>query len=132
MKKREKTVRTYYKDILENLQKGNFQAVSTMYINLSKRMARRNDFDTASLMILLSVLAKFHINTPISEIQSQLEVDLNSLGLVKKILEDYFGVKLAYFTLDVMNGKNEGIKPYLENMFNQLPLLEDEKQLIHL
>ncbi len=135
MKKREKTVRTYYKDIIENLQKGekgNFQDASKMYIKLSKRMARRNDFDSASLMILLSTLSNIQAKIPLSEIQSQLDQVLNGLGLVRKILEDYFGIKLAFFTLDMLSGKNESIKPYLENMFNQLPLLEAEKQLIHL
>ncbi|MHA1520368.1 MAG: hypothetical protein ACTSRK_09310 [Promethearchaeota archaeon] len=135
MKKREKTVRTYYKDIIAKLQKGdkgNFQEASKMYIKLSKRMARRNDFDSASLMILLSTLSNIQAKMPMSEIQSELDKVLNGLGLVRKILEDYFGIKLAFFTLDMLNGKNESIKPYLVNMFNQLPLLEAEKQLIHL
>lgn len=130
--KRQQMVRTYYQEILDEIQHESFQNASAKYIKLLKRMARRKDFNSASLMVLLSTLCKIHAKVPLNEIQTQLEEILNGLGLVKKILDDYFGVKLAKFTLDMLNGSNESIKPYLESIFVQLPLLEKEKRLIHL
>ncbi|WP_457559727.1 hypothetical protein [Candidatus Harpocratesius sp.] len=130
LKKREKMIRTYYQEIFDDLSKNLFKEAFQKYIKLSKRMARRNDYTSASLMIFLSTLCLIHENKPISEIQTQLDEVLNGLGLVKKILEDHFGVKLAFFTLDVLQSNNSEIKTYLRNIFEKLPLLPSEKQLI--
>ena len=130
MQKRKKMIRTYYQDIFNLLEQKKYSEASIKYIKLSKRMARRNDYNTASLMILLSAFCLIQNKQPLTEIQAQLDKVMNSLGLVKKILEDYFGVKLAFFTLDVMRSSNENIQSYLISILQRLPLLPQEKSLL--
>lgn len=77
-------IRTYYQEIFSDLSKNRYKEAFQKYIKLSKRMARRNDYTSASLMIFLSTLCLIHENKPVSEIQTQLDEVLNGLGLVKK------------------------------------------------
>ncbi|MHA1648153.1 MAG: hypothetical protein ACTSVL_11315 [Promethearchaeota archaeon] len=129
--KRNKMIRTYYKSILDNIGKGEYEKCSLEYIKLAKRMARRNDFDASSLMLLLSVLSKIKAKIPLPEIQSDLENLLNTLGIIKKILDDYFGVKLSFFSIDCLKSADPMCKEDLKDLLSEMPLLNDELELLN-
>ncbi len=130
--KRESMVNSYYKDILVYLTSESYLEASQEYEKLGKRIARRNDFNAASLMLLLSVLSRLKGSQSLLETKNALDTVLGKLGIVKKILDDHFGVKLAYFILDVLKSKNENILGNIVNVLQLLPLLADEKVLITL
>ena len=93
-------------------------------------MARRNDYDLAGLMIVLSTLCRVKGNQLIPEIKSNVNETLKSLGIVEKILSDTLGIKLTHFVLDAMNTEDESICHNLTELLRKLPLLDDESSLI--
>jgi hypothetical protein len=128
--KRHKMIRAYYKDILEDLKNKKFKDVVNKYEKLSKRMARRNDFDSSSLMILLSVLSQIQAKEKLTDIKSNINALLGSLGIVKKILIENFEIKVAYFIIDALSTNYTSIKSELNEIINGLPLLDEESSLI--
>ena len=123
-------IRAYYKDILDDLNKKKFQDASVKYEKLSKRMARRNDFDSSSLMILLSILSKIQAKEKLVDIKSNMNSLLGSLGIVKKILIENFEIKVAYFIIDALSTNYSVIESELNEIINGLPLLDEERSLI--
>ncbi|UYP47553.1 hypothetical protein NEF87_003838 [Candidatus Lokiarchaeum ossiferum] len=130
--KRNSMVNSYYKDIISYLTAESYLEAATEYEKLGKRMARRNDFNAASLMLLLSLLSRLKHKQSVNEITVALDTVLGKLGIVKKILDDHFGVKIAYFVLDVLKSKNENLKTNIRNLLQLLPLLSAEKVLVQL
>jgi len=130
--KRHKMIRAYYKDILDDLKNKKFQEAADKYEKLSKRMARRNDFDSSSLMILLSVLSRIQAKEKLADIKSKINSLLGSLGIVKKILIENFEIKVVYFIIDALSTNYVSIKTELNEIINGLPLLDDEISLIDL
>ncbi len=131
--KREKMIRTYYADILEDLQKQNFNAAADKYFNLAKRMARRNDYDTSSFMVFLAILCFIKTKIPNQNIKANLESFYSNLGIVKKILDDSIGLKVAHFLLDTMEShtlSNIQISDTISRIFSILPILDGEQILI--
>ena len=130
--KRQKMIRTYYKDIIEGLKHEKYSDIAKKYENLSKRMARRNDYDTSSLMILLSVLSRIKAKEKLSDIKSNINTLLGSLGIVKKILEENFEIKVSYFIIDALSTNFKPIQSELQEILSNLPLLDEENALINL
>ncbi len=130
--KRQKMIRAYYKDILDDLNNKKFQDAAAKYEKLSKRMARRNDFDSASLMILLSIFSKIQAKEQLADVKSNMNSLLDSLGIVKKILIENFEIKVAYFIIDALSTNYIVIKSELNEIVNGLPLLDEESSLIDL
>ena len=110
--------------------KKKFQDAAAKYEKLSKRMARRNDFDSSSLMILLSILSKIQAKEKLADIKSNMNSLLGSLGIVKKILIENFEIKVAYFIIDALSTNYVVIKSELNEIVNGLPLLDEESSLI--
>ncbi|MCK5346740.1 MAG: hypothetical protein KAR20_25200, partial [Candidatus Heimdallarchaeota archaeon] len=131
-KKRSKMIRTYYQGIVDNLQQAQFMSAAKQYIKLAKRMARRRDFESSSLMVLLSLLARLKGNQTTAEVKTQIDSVLNKLGIVEKILNDQFSVKLGSLTLDILNSRNPTMLHHLEEMLSCLPLLPQEAVLTKL
>jgi hypothetical protein len=130
--KRGKMVRTYYQEILENLQAENFMGAANRYMKLAKRMARRNDFEASSLMVLLSLLARLRGKVSPTESKAQIDLVLNKLGIVEKILNDQFAVKLGNLIVDIINNRNQTLINHLEDILACLPLLPQETSLAKL
>jgi hypothetical protein len=95
-------------------------------------MARRNDYDLGSLMVLFSTLCRIKLKQPLDQIKNNINEVLKSLGIVEKILTESFGVKLSYFVLDALNSQNESIKQSLKNILRQIPYLDEEYNLLQL
>jgi len=95
-------------------------------------MARRNDFDSSSLMILLSVLSRIQAKEKLTDIKTNLNSLLGSLGIVKKILIENFEIKVAYFIIDSLSTNNNSIQSEMNEILNGLPLLDEERSLINL
>ncbi len=129
--KRQKMIRAYYKDIFDDLKNKKFLDVAAKYEKLSKRMARRNDFDSSSLMILLSVLSRIQAKEKLTDIKSNINSLLGSLGIVKKILDENFEIKVAYFIIDALSTNYNSIQSELNKVLNGLPLLDEESSLIN-
>ncbi len=130
--KRQKMIRAYYKDIFDDLNNKKFLDAAGKYEKLSKRMARRNDFDSSSLMILLSALSRIQAKENLTDIKSNIDSLLSSLGIVKKILLENFEIKVLYFIIDALSTKYSAIQPELNEILNGLPLLDEESSLINL
>jgi hypothetical protein len=128
--KREKLVRMYFSDIFNDLSEDKFIEAAQKYVTLSKRMARRNDYDQASLMVLLAVLSQTKAGKPIGDIKKELDENLQSLGIVKKILDESFGIKLALFLLDALQSNSDSIRSHLRDLLILLPILENEKKIV--
>ena len=92
-------------------------------------MARRKDFNSSSLMILLAVLALIKDKIPINEVKSKLNKLLGNLGLVKKILDDHFGLKISNFIIDTLETKNNFVRSPIGNILGLLPILDPERIL---
>ncbi len=129
--KRQKMIRAYYKDILDDLKNEKFLDAATKYEKLSKRMARRNDFDNSSLMILLSILSRIRAKEKLTDIKSNINSLLGSLGIVKKILIENFEIKVSYFIIDALSTNYQTIESELNEILNGLPLLDGESALIN-
>ena len=130
--KRNSMVNSYYKDIITYLNAESYLEAASEYEKLGKRMARRNDFNAASLMLLLSLLSRLKHSQSLIETKDALDTVLGKLGIVKKILDDHFGVKIAYFVLDVLKSRNEGLKTNIKEILHLLPLLPNELTLLNL
>lgn len=128
--KRSKMVRTYYSNIFQDLSVEKYQDAKDKYIKLAKRMARRNDFETASMMILFAGLAENQAKIPLKQIKSNLDELMNSLGIVKNILFEQLGIKVIYFLIDALNYQDLVIKEKINEILKLLPILEEEKVLI--
>ena len=129
--KRQKMIRAYYKDILDDLKNEKFLDAATKYEKLSKRMARRNDFDNSSLMILLSILSRIRAKEKLTDIKSNINSLLGSLGIVKKILIENFEIKVSYFIIDALSTNYQTIESEMNEILNGLPLLDGESALIN-
>jgi hypothetical protein len=128
--KREKMVRTYYSDIFTELKTKNFDKATAKYVKLSKRMARRNDYETSSLMILLSILTQLKQKISPNEVKDSLNKLLDSLGIVKKILIESFGIKVAFFLIDTLLANSDSIKYHLQDLLRNMPFLKEEQGLL--
>jgi hypothetical protein len=128
-KKRELGKRTYYEEIFIEFKNQNYLEAADKYIKLAKRMARRNDYELAAIMFFLSTLCNIKANIKFIEIKNKIDQELTSLGLVKKILDDTFGVKIAFFILDALKIDDPSIKINLKSIFLALPILAEEQFL---
>ena len=123
-------IRTYYQDIFEALETDAYDKAADSYVRLAKRMARRNDYNSASFMLLLMVLTQNASGLSIQENKTSLNKILDKMGIVKKILVEHFGIKIAYFVLDSLQSKDPEILQKGKNILGYLPFLQPEKKLI--
>jgi hypothetical protein len=129
LRKRELGKRTYFTEIFSDLSSDNYTSAAEKYFNLAKRMARRDDFEQAGLMIFLASLCLIKLNRPFLEIKNQIENVLNSLGLVKKILEETFGIKTSLLFLDALKISDPSIGSCIQSIIHKMPLLAEEQKL---
>ncbi len=130
--KRNSMINTYYHDIVECLNSEDYSSASIKYEKLGKRMARRNDFNSASLMFLLSVLSRLKEKQNLVDIKENLDSSLNKLGIVKKILNDHFGIKIVRIMFDIFESADKSLKEKIRNVLVFLPLLDNERKLINI
>ena len=128
LKEKRMTLReSYYSDIIQDFGNENWLAAAEKYLKLAKRTARRKGFLEAGLMILLNSLSLLKANNPTTKVSLEINSTLNSLGIVKNILEESIGIKVARFLIDAIESESESIKIHLVNILNLLPLLEEEQ-----
>ncbi len=127
--KRSKMIRTYYAEIFQSLIEKKYENASKMYLRLAKRMARRNDYVTSSLMILCSILVQNQLKISLKNTKSQLDEFLSKLGIIKNILYDQIGVKVSYFLIDALGYKEEVIEQKILEILSLLPFLDEEKMI---
>ena len=131
LNKRKAMKRIYYNPILSFLKEGYLKAAGKKYLELSNAFTNKNEFDTASIMILLHGLALMKAGESLIDIQENMNSFLKSLGLNRKLVEDIFYIRCLQFIIKVkLNNKDKKYLPQVKEMLKYLPLLEEEQILI--
>jgi hypothetical protein len=131
-KKRKIMKKRYYQDILGKLGEGNFQKAGREYLQLAKRFRERKDMKTSNFLILLYGLSLFKAKIPVLEIEKEIEQYLTELGAAKRLVVDTFEIMLLIFLIEIKKKELIRYNKKLTNLLNELPLFEEEKQLINI
>ncbi|MFX1276395.1 MAG: hypothetical protein ACFFAT_15320 [Promethearchaeota archaeon] len=130
LKKRKAMRRRYYDNIINSLETNSFNEAAEEYYNLANNAAKRKDFNTSALSILLYGLSLLKSKRSIIEIEKDIEKYLDTLGLNKTLVRDTFEISLI---LSIIRVKKKEIFDYdykIKEMLSILPLFEEEKKLI--
>ena len=131
-KQRNPMKKRYYKDVIPLLFIKSYKKAGLEYFSLAQSLAKRRDFRTSTLMILLQGLAYLKAEEPIKTIRSIIKSYLDSLGLNKKLVEDTYYILCIDFILDVISYKIDKYLSKIKDLLVILPLFEEEKDLIDL
>jgi TPR repeat protein len=128
-KKRKAMRKRIYSDIIELLESQKYGEAANKYVELAYILSKRKDLETSSLMVLMHGLALLKAGVSLSKIKNNVNDFLNSLGVNKKLVEETFYVMLIMFLIDVKLYNFEKFLPKIKEMFEILPLFEEEKFL---
>ncbi len=126
--KRNAMRRRYYDDIITSLENKEYNEAAEKYYILAKETAKRKDFNTSTLSILLYGLSSLSLNIPDEKIESRIEEYLDNLGLNKPLVKDTYEISLI---LSIIKTKQMNITKYdsqIKKMIEILPLFDEEKK----
>jgi hypothetical protein len=132
LNKRTPMRKRYYNRIIELLNDEKFKEAGDEYFELAKNMVRRQDLQTASLMMLLHGLSFLKANQSLQIIRSNIEVFLESLGLNKRLFEETFYIRCIQFIIFVKSNKIDKYLIQIQDLLDVLPIFEEEKALINI
>ncbi len=130
LKNRNAMRKRYYSDILKLLGSHNFKDASVMYYDLATRIAKRKDFKTSSLLILLHGLVLIKVGEHIKSIKKNINEFLDGLGLNKKYVKETYYIMVILFIIDVKLNNLDRDRLKINKILEILPLFEEEKELI--
>lgn len=128
--KRKAMRKRYYLDILDLLEKKEFEEAGKHYFDLAYTISKRQDYNTSSLLILLHGLSLLKAGESLQLIKDNMNSFLKQLGASKKLVEETFYIQLILFLIDVKLYKLDKYLPRINTMLELLPLFEEEKELI--
>ncbi len=118
----------YYNECIDLLTQRKYSECVEKYFNLSKRFIRRSNLELAALMILLSGACSAKSGKKIQEIQTDVEQQLDELGLMKSsIMEHEFYILLKLY-LELL-ACELNVRDKIGGIIEELPLLDEEKLL---
>jgi len=132
LKKRKAMRRRYYMDIIELLKSKKIKEASGKYIELAETISKRKDLETSSLLILLYGLTSLKSGEKTKSVKNEINKYLNGLGINKKLVNETYYIMVILFIMDVKLNNLEKYQSKIKSMLEILPLLEEEKDLIHL
>ncbi|MHA2288164.1 MAG: hypothetical protein ACXABG_05205, partial [Promethearchaeota archaeon] len=131
-KQRNAMKKRYYKELITFLEINSLKEVGSEYYRLAESIAKRRDFRTSSLMLLMHGITLIKTNESLQKIRSNIRKYLDSLGLNKKLVEDTYYVLCLDFILDVKSHSLNNYLTKIKDLLEILPLFEEEKQLIEI
>jgi len=132
LSKRTPMRKRYYNKIIELLNQKKFKEAGEEYFELAKSMVNRKDLQTASLMMLLHGLSFLKANQSTRNIQSNIKVFLDSLGLNKRLIQETFYIRCIQFIIFVKLNKVDKYLIQIQDLLDALPIFEEEETLINI
>ena len=121
--------RLVYRKVLELMLNKEYKPASEEYFDLAVKQTTKRDYDAASVLIVLGCLCLLRIESELSVVQSYLDKFLNKIGYTEKIISETFTVKLIRLILDAKSIKNTAIIDEAWQLFNIIPVFEEENVL---
>jgi len=130
--KRKAMRRHYYDEVLNLLNNNSFNKAGEKYLELATTISKRKDFKTSSFLVLLYGLSAMKAGIPFTEIESNINGFLDSLGLNKTVVKDTFEIMLILFIIDIKMNDLDQFTSKIVKILEILPFFDEEKELIEI
>ena len=125
--------RMVYRKVLEMVANKEWENASKEYFELAiKQIAKRGDYTTASILILLGTLCLFKLSSPNSTIEAYLNNYMGKIGHANTIIEATYAVKLLKLLIDAKSIANSAIFNEAWNLLQIIPVFDEEKILFEI
>lgn len=132
LKKRKTLKSKWYPEVLEPLKIRDFGEAGAIYFKLAENFFYRKDFENTSLLILLGGLSLLKAGEPIEEVKENIKIFLKKFRKNEKSIKITFYVLLLFCIIDAILLNRDQYLKQIKKKLVDLPLLEEEKELIQI